>query len=165
LGSDEEPIQPKQTQPDESMQHFLAGVGAVFAPGFEKALKQHKAERRARGFRLLGPVRSHAVLSAGAGPIAARDLRGWHGCQRGAVEAFGVPVAPKKSRLAYANEHRPWELYQTVFRADSVAMPGTGAQPRRREKFRFKNILMSLDGSIIERGSVMARFAQVRPAR
>jgi hypothetical protein len=24
-------------------------------------------------------------------------------------------VAPKRSTLAYANENRPWELYQTVF--------------------------------------------------
>jgi hypothetical protein len=32
---------------------------------------------------------------------------------------LGLPVAPKKSTLAYANENRPWELYQTVFQQTS----------------------------------------------
>jgi hypothetical protein len=29
------------------------------------------------------------------------------------LKHLGVPVAPKRSTLAYANEHRLWELYQT----------------------------------------------------
>jgi hypothetical protein len=38
------------------MQHFLAGVEVVFARGFEKAVKQHKEERHARGFTSWGPL-------------------------------------------------------------------------------------------------------------
>jgi hypothetical protein len=49
--------------------------------------------------------------------------------------------------LAYANEHRPWGLYQTLFfqllaRCQAVA--------KGRRKFRFKNPLLSLDASVID---------------
>jgi hypothetical protein len=50
--------------------------------------------------------------------------------------------------LAYANQHRPWQLYQTVFlgllaRCQEVAHSG-------RRKFRFKNKLLSLDATVID---------------
>jgi hypothetical protein len=28
---------------------------------------------------------------------------------------LGLPGAPPRSTLAYANQHRPWQVYQTVF--------------------------------------------------
>jgi hypothetical protein len=31
------------------------------------------------------------------------------------LKHLGISETPKKSTLAYANENRPWELYQTVF--------------------------------------------------
>jgi hypothetical protein len=54
--------------------------------------------------------------------------------------------APKRSTLAYANAHRPWELYQAVFyqlleRCRAVAGP---------KKFRFKAKLLSLDTTVID---------------
>ena len=78
---------------------------------------------------------------------------------RGEVEAFGGAGAPTKSTLAYANEHRPWQLYQTVFEqmlASAREWRGTG------EKFRFKNKLMSLDGSIIDLWVSMFDWAKFR---
>src|SRR6266699_1513550 len=94
---------------------IFSQVLKLFSRGdFEKAVKDHKAERDARGVHELGPVYGHAVLPVGTGAFLARDLRR-SGMLRRTVEAFGAPVAPKKSTLAYANEHRPWQLYQTVF--------------------------------------------------
>jgi hypothetical protein len=64
--------------------------------------------------------------------------------------------------LAYANENRPWELYQTIFgqllekcRAEVAARGG-------RKKFRFKNKLMSLDGSIIDLSASMFDWAKYK---
>ena len=59
-------------------------------------------------------------------------------------------MAPKKSTLAYANEHRPWELYRTVFRNTLSKCRELVQSQGGRKKFRFKNKLMSLDGSIID---------------
>jgi hypothetical protein len=33
----------------------------------------------------------------------------------GKLKHPGVNNPPKRATLAYANEHRPWELYRTVF--------------------------------------------------
>jgi len=46
-------------------------------------------------------------------PFLARDLRRSASCE-GQLKHLGVPLAPKRSTLAYANEHRPWELFQTA---------------------------------------------------
>ena len=44
-----------------------------------------------------------------------REICGGLACCEGQLKHLGVPVAPKRSTLAYANEKRPWELYRTVF--------------------------------------------------
>jgi hypothetical protein len=78
------------------------------------------------------------------------------------LKHLGINATPKRSTLAYANENRPWELYQTVFgqllekcRAEWNARGG-------RKKFRFKNKLMSLDGSIIDLSASMFDWAKYK---
>jgi hypothetical protein len=81
---------------------------------------------------------------------AARSLReicNGLAASEGKLRHLGIPIAPSRSTLAYANEHRPWKLYETVFgellqRCHSVA---TG-----KKKFRFKNKLVSLDSTSID---------------
>ena len=73
-----------------------------------------------------------------------------------------LPVAPKKSTLAYANENRPWELYQTVFEQTLFKCRELVASQGGRKKFRFKNKLMSLDGSIIDLSVSMFDWAKYR---
>ena len=78
------------------------------------------------------------------------------------LKHLGISETPKKSTLAYANEDRPWELYQTIFgqllekcRAEVGARGG-------RKKFRFNNKLMSLDGSIIDLSASMFDWAKYK---
>jgi hypothetical protein len=33
----------------------------------------------------------------------------------GKARHLGIQTAPKRSTLAYANEHRPWQLYEKLF--------------------------------------------------
>src|SRR5258708_6266595 len=82
--------------------------------GFEKAVKQHKAERHARGFTSWGQFMAMLFCQVGRAH-SLREICGGLACCEGQLKHLGVPVAPKRSTLAYANEHRPWELYQTVF--------------------------------------------------
>jgi hypothetical protein len=56
-------------------------------------------------------------------------------------------TAPSRSSLAYANEHRPWELYQKVF---LQLLERCRMQVGERRKFRFKNKLVSLDSTTID---------------
>lgn len=76
-----------------------------------------------------------------------------------------MPVAPKRSTLACANEHRPWELYKTVFEQTLFKCRELVQSQGGRKKFRFKNKLMSLDGSIIDLSVSMFDWAKYRTTK
>lgn len=76
----------------------------------------------------------------------------------GRLQQLGVDGAAKRTTLAYANAHRPWQLYQDVFenlyaRCRAIA-PG--------HKFRFKSPLLSLDASTIDLCAAMFDWARFR---
>jgi hypothetical protein len=91
-----------------------------------------------------------------------REICGGLACCEGQLKHLGVPVAPKKSTLAYANEHRPWELYQTVFEQTLLKCRELVESRGGRKKFRFKNKLLSLDGSIIDLSVSMFDWAKYK---
>jgi len=68
----------------------------------------------------------------------------------GKLQHLGLPAAPSKSTLAYANQHRPWELCQTIFQ-HLLGRCQQQAAARRRPS-RFKNKLVSLDATVIDLG-------------
>jgi Transposase DDE domain/Domain of unknown function (DUF4372) len=125
---------------------------------FQQAVQKHKAERDARGFTCWGQLVAMLFCQLGG----ARSL--WEICNglaasEGKLRHLGIPIAPNRSTLAYANEHRPWELYQTVFgellqRCYSVASG--------RKKFRFKNKLLSLDSTSIDLCASLFDWAQYK---
>jgi IS4 transposase len=129
--------------------------------GFEKAVKQHKAERHARGFTSWGQFIAMLFCQVGRAH-SLREICGGLACCEGQLKHLGVPVAPKRSTLAYANEHRPWELYQTVFEQTLLKCQDLVRRQGGRKKFRFKNKLMSLDGSIIDLSVSMFDWAKFR---
>ena len=129
--------------------------------GFEKAVKQHKAERHARGFTSWGQFIAMLFCQVGRAH-SLREICGGLACCEGYLKHLGVPVAPKRSTLAYANEHRPWELYQTVFEQTLDKCQELVRSQGGRKKFRFKNKLMSLDGSIIDLSVSMFDWAKFR---
>ena len=77
-------------------------------------VKKHKAERHARGSSRLGQFVAMLFCQLGrAHPL--REICGDLACCEGKLKHLGIPLAPKKSTLAHANGHRPWELHQTAF--------------------------------------------------
>src|SRR5271157_3887832 len=84
--------------------------------------------------------------------------------KRRKLKHLGLPAAPARSTLAYANEHRPWPLYQTVFeqlleKCQSVVASQPG---KTKRKFRFKNKLLSLDATVISLCVSVFDWAQFR---
>ena len=65
----------------------------------------------------------------------------------GKLRHLGIATAPSRSTLSYANEHRPWQLYETVLGQLLSKCHGV-AQGRKR--FRFRNRLLSLDSTTID---------------
>jgi hypothetical protein len=141
---------------------IFSQVLKLFSRGeFEKAVKEHKGERHARGFTSWGQFMAMLFCQLGRAH-SLREICGGLACCEGQLKHLGVPVAPKKSTLAYANEHRPWQLYQTVFEQTLFKCQELVRSQGGRKKFRFKNKLMSLDGSIIDLSVSMFDWAKFR---
>src|ERR1017187_4499362 len=110
IGFHQEPIQPQETQPMYKVCSIFSQVLKLFSRGdFEQAVKEHKAERHARGFTSLGQFMAMLFCQLGQAH-SLREICAGLACGEGQLKHLGVPVAPKRSTLAYANEHRPWEL-------------------------------------------------------
>jgi hypothetical protein len=92
----------------------------------------------------VGSFRGDAVLSAGRRSLVAGDLWRLSACQ-GKLVQLGSE-RPNKSTLGYANQHREWQLFQTVF----YLLLNQCQQLPLTKKFRFKNKLLSLDATLIE---------------
>ncbi len=141
---------------------IFSQVLKLFSRGeFEKAVKEHKAERHARGFTSWGQFVAMLFCQVGRAH-SLREICGGLACCEGQLKHLGVPVAPKKSTLAYANENRPWELYQTVFQQTYGKCQELVSRQGGRKKFRFKNKLVSLDGSIIDLSVSMFDWAKYK---
>ena len=81
---------------------------------FESAVRQHHAERHARGFSSWGQFIAMLFCQLGHAK-SLREICGGLAASEGKLRHLGLPTAPARSTLAYANEHRPWQLQRTVF--------------------------------------------------
>ena len=113
---------------------------------FEQAVQSHGAEKHAKGFRCWTQLISMLFCQLGQAK-SLREIVGGLASLEGKLKHLGVNQAPTRSTLAYANEHRGWELYQTVF---GQLLQKCQAEVRGVKKFRFKNKLVSLDATSID---------------
>ncbi len=128
---------------------------------FEQAVKKHQAERGAKGFTSWGQFVAMLFCQLGRAHSLREICGGLASCE-GKLKHLGVPEAPKKSTLAYANENRPWELYQTVFGQVLGKCQSVVIESGYKKKFRFKNKLTSLDSSTIDLCVSLFDWAQFR---
>jgi hypothetical protein len=113
---------------------------------FEVAVKDHKAERHARGFSSWAQMIAMMFCQLGHAQ-SLREITGGLAACEGKLRHLGVEEPPKRSTLSYANEHRPWQLFETVFHS-LLARCQSEAKLLKR-KFRFKHKLLSLDSTVI----------------
>ena len=124
---------------------------------FYQMVKETKAERHARGFTCWGQFVAMLFCQLGRAHSLREITNGLRSCE-GKLKHLGI-TAPKRSTLAYANEHRPWELYQKAFFA---LLNQCRAQVVGKKKFRFKNKLVSLDSTTIDLCLSIYDWAQFR---
>ena len=129
---------------------------------FEAAVKKHGAERHARGFT--SRTQFIAMLFCQLGHAQSlREITGGLAACEGKLRHLGVEEPPKRSTLSYANQHRPWQLYQTVFH-DLLTRCQAEALGLKR-KFRFKHKLLSLDSTVIPLCLSVFDWAQYKRAK
>jgi hypothetical protein len=112
---------------------------------FQALVKRTYAERHARGFSSWGQFVAMLFCQLGRAHSLREICGGLASCE-GKLSHLGI-TAPSRSTLAYANAHRPWQLYRAVFEALLAR-----CQPlaKGRRPFRFKNKLVSLDSTVID---------------
>jgi len=121
---------------------------------FQQAVKKTKAERHARGFGSWGHFVAMLFCQL-ADAQSLREITGGLASCEGRLEQLGMTV-PKRSTLAYANRHRPWELFRDVFYKTAERCR---AELGQKTKFRFKNRLLSIDSSVVTLCSEMFPWA------
>lgn len=124
---------------------------------FENTVKATRAERHAKGFTCWGQFVSMLFCQLGRAQSLREIVNGLRSCE-GKLKHLGI-TSPNRSTLAYANEHRPWELYQTVF---LNLLARCRNQVIGKKKFRFKNKLVSLDSSVIDLCVTLFDWAKFR---
>lgn len=112
---------------------------------FIQAVRRTGAERRAKGFTCWGQFVAMLFCQLGRAHSLREITGGLRSCE-GKLKHLGI-TAPSHSTLAYANAHRPWELYQEVFFS---LLGQVRSQIQGKKKFRFKNKLLTLDSTTID---------------
>jgi hypothetical protein len=129
---------------------------------FEAKVREHRAERHARGFGSWTQL--IAMLFGQLGHAQSlREITGGLAACEGKLRHLGVSDPPKRSTLSYANEHRPWELYRSVFYDLVERCQGEAAGHKR--KFRFKHKLLSIDSTTIALSLSMFDWAQYKRSK
>jgi hypothetical protein len=128
---------------------------------FQQAVQKHKAERHARGFSCWSQFVAMLYCQLGQAKSLREICNGLMSIE-GKLKHLGVDRAPNKSTLAYANEHRPWQLYQTVFEQLLGCCEGLA---QGKKKFRFRNKLLSLDSTSIELCATLFDWAKYKRAK
>jgi Domain of unknown function (DUF4372)/Transposase DDE domain len=129
---------------------------------FEAKVQEHKAERHARGFSSWTQMIAMLFCQLGHAQ-SLREITGGLAACEGKLRHLGVSAPPKRSTLAYANEHRPWELYRSVF-YDLLEHCQREAAGKKR-KFRFKHKLLSIDSTTIALSLSMFDWAQYKRSK
>jgi len=112
---------------------------------FEGFVRKHKAERHARGFTCWGQFVAMLFCQLAHAHSLREICQGLAACE-GKLKHLGLSDSPKRTTLAYANGHRPWEVYQDQFYA---LRQRCEQQNRPGHKFQFRNKLVSLDSTTI----------------
>ena len=115
---------------------------------FEGVVRKHQGERHARGFTCWQQFVAMLFCQLGHAQ-SLREICGGLAATEGKLRHLGVLECPKPTTLSYANAHRPWELYRSIFE-QTLARCQAEALAQGKRKFRFKHKLLSLDASMVE---------------
>lgn len=128
---------------------------------FFETVHATKAERNAKGFSCWDQFVAMLFCQLGQAH-SLREICGGLASCFGKAKHLGIQTAPKRSTLSYANEHRPWQLYEKTF----YQLLGKCRQlDFGKRRFRFKNKLFSLDATVIELCASLFDWAKFRQTK
>ncbi len=143
---------------------FAQILALIDRTDFARAVRQHAAERAAKGFSCWEHFVAMLFCQMGSAH-SLREICGGLATALGKLVHLGVQRTPTRSTLAYANAHRPWQLYETLFYQVLARCQAVAAL--KRQRFRFKHPLRTLDTTLIELCATVfdwARFVRTKGA-
>jgi hypothetical protein len=125
---------------------FAQILSLVKKTEFHKIVDQHQAEYDTKGFSSWTQF-SAMLFGQFARCESLREV--CHGLHtlNGKLSHLGISEAPARSTLAYANEHRPWQVFRDVF--FHVRLQCEEIARLQKRKFRFRNKVESMDATLI----------------
>jgi hypothetical protein len=114
---------------------------------FKDLVQQHQAQRRAKGFTCYTQLVAMLFCHLARAESLREICYGLLSCG-GKLKHLGLQKAPARSTLAYANAHRPPELFRDLFFTLLQRLRAQGLLPRKH-RFNFRNHLLSLDSTVI----------------
>lgn len=130
---------------------------------FRGLVQKSGAERYAKGFSSWTQLVAMLFCQL-AHADSLREICNGLACCEGKLVHVGINQPPRRSTLAYANEHRPAAMFEDLFfkllaRFRQREMVGS------QRRFRFKNRLLSLDSTIITLCLSLFPWAEYRQAK
>src|SRR5580704_7690606 len=104
---------------------------------FAALVRKHRAERAAKGFSCRAQLVAMLFCQL-AHADSLREICNGLACSLGKLVHLGIDVAPNKSTLAYANKHRPAELFEDLFYTALARFREAKGLDMRKPRFRFK---------------------------
>jgi hypothetical protein len=131
---------------------------------FEAAVRKHQSERHARGFSSWGQFVAMLFCQL-AQAKSLREITEGLQASEGKLKHLGLPEAPARSTLAYANGHRPWQLFETVFHQLLVDCQKRLGVAKASAKLGLPGKLLSLDATVIDLCAAVFDWAQFRTTK
>lgn len=141
---------------------FSQALSLIDRHKFKQAVVSHKTEKSAKGFSSWDQLIS-LVFAQLAGAKSLREISGGLASAKGKCVHLGLKSVPNKSTLSYANNHRPWQLFETVFKQTLVKVQALAKEKKKR--FKFKNPLYSIDSTTIDLCLKVFDWAHFRRAK
>ena len=128
---------------------------------FFEAVEATRADRGAKGFDCWDQFVAMLFCQLGQAH-SLREICGGLASCFGKARHLGLQKTPKRSTLAYANEHRPWQLYEKLF---YQILGRCQQQVFGKRTFRFHNRLFSLDATLIRLCAGLFDWAKYRQTK
>jgi hypothetical protein len=131
---------------------------------FGALVRQHKADKGAKGFSTWTQCVAMLFCQL-ARADSLREICNGLACSQGKLIHLGICQAPNKSTLSYANGHRPAALFEDLFWTTLNRFREQQGIGARKNKFRFRNKLLSLDSTTITLCLGLFPWAKFRRAK
>jgi hypothetical protein len=132
------------------------------ASTFARSVRDTRAERHSKGFSSWDQFVA-MLFCQFTQSKSLREVSDGLRVTCGKLNHLRVASAPPKSTLAYANAHRPWQLYERLFM--NLLAACHNESPGKKRKFRFKNPLFSLDATTIDLCLSLFTWAKFRQTK